>query len=156
MIGARRAEALRGFEHDVIGAIPLAAAMQIRVAAYDSTRLVLAAPFASCRNHTGIAFGGAIECLGTLACWGWLWLTLADPGLGIVVQRAETEFRAPLTSELRAVARAPEAEEWHRFRNRLARHASARIEMTADIGDAGRGEGARFRGRFVAARPTSG
>ncbi len=152
MSGAQQTEAVREFERGVIANIPIAAAMDIRVAECDPARLVLAAPFAPNRNHAGIAFGGAIECLGTLACWGLLWFALEAPDARIVIRRAETDFRAPLTGELRAEARAPDADTWAHFTRQFMRHGRARIELVAIVGDAKQTEGARFRGSFVAAR----
>lgn len=128
--------------------------MRIRVADATDSQLTLAAPLAPNLNHEGIAFGGAIECLGTLACWGLLWLALDTADTMIVIQRGETEFIAPITDELRAEARFPDTETWKRFADQFARHGRSRIELAATIGSTTQTGAARFQGRFVATRKT--
>lgn len=137
----------------IFARIPLAAAMQLRIAKYGDGRLVLAAPFEPNRNHAGIAFGGAIECIATLAGWGLLWLRLARPDAEIVVHRSETRFAAPLTGELRATAAAPPPEKWRQFVGTLARRGRGRIEIGVTVGDAGNRQGAEFRGGYVVTAP---
>lgn len=134
---------------DVLGRIPLACAMEIRVASYTADGLHLVAPAAPNMNHIGIAFGGAIECLGTLAGWGLLWLELDDPQLRIVIQHAEIAFHAPLNGELHAVARRPEQAAWGHFEQQLKRRGRARLDLTAHIGDAAHPEGVSFNGRYA-------
>lgn len=140
---------------DILARIPLARAMQIEVREYAAGRLVLSAPAGPSLNHIGIAFGGAIECLATLAGWGLLWLALGDPALRIVIQHAETGFRKPLEGDLRAVAELPGTAEWAQFLHQLERRGRARIELRACVGDAGQPEGARFRGRYAVARDSA-
>jgi thioesterase domain-containing protein len=140
---------------DVLARIPLAHAMRICDAHYTPDGLHLAAPAAPNLNHIGIAFGGAIECLGTLAGWGLLWLTLDDPALRLVIQHAETSFHIPLNGELHAVAHRPEQATWERFARQLKRHGRARLDITAHIGDTAHPEGASFHGRYAVARHVS-
>jgi thioesterase domain-containing protein len=142
----------RRFERDVLGNIPLAAAMRIHVVEADAARLVLAAPLATNCNHEGVAFGGAIECLGTLACWGMLWLALVASDATIVIQHGEAEFFALITGELHAEALRPETGAWECFVQAFARHGRARIGFDAAIGTENVLVTARFRGPFVAKR----
>ncbi|MGH8128152.1 MAG: YiiD C-terminal domain-containing protein [Gammaproteobacteria bacterium] len=139
---------------DVLARIPLARAMEIRVASYTADGLHLVAPAAPNINHIGIAFGGAIECLGTLAGWGLLWLALDEPNLRIVIQYAETTFKSPLQDDLHAVAALPESSDWKRFREQLQRRGRARINLTAHIGDPTHPEGANFHGRYAVTSQT--
>lgn len=140
----------------VLAQIPLAQAMELRIASCDRGRLTLAAPFAPNKNHTGIAFGGAIECMSTLACWGLTWLLLADADAQIVIQHAETTFRAPLVGALHATARTPGDDALSRMRDALTRRGRARIDLSATVGDADTSAGAEFRGRFAISRPGAG
>lgn len=133
----------------IFAQIPIAAAMQLRIANYRNRRLVLVAPFEPNRNHAGIAFGGAIECLATLAGWGLLWLQLARPDADIVIRRAETRFTAPLTGELHATATSPDAKTWRDFTATLERRRRARIDVHATVGDAQNIQGAGFRGSYA-------
>jgi len=141
----------QALEREVLANIPLAQAMGIRVRSWDGDQLVLTAPFAPNVNHAGIAFGGAIECLATLACWSLLWLRLAEPEAMAVIQRGETTFRKPLSGELHAVARAPRRADFEHFRQTLRRRGRARLALEATVGDSGVREGARFHGRFAVA-----
>ena len=150
-MGKSREEQLAG----ILANIPLAHALRIRIAEYTGGRLVLDAPAAPSMNHMGIAFGGAIECLGTLAGWGLLWLSLQDPDLRIVIQHAGTTFMAPLEGDLHAMAALPEPPEWERFTAQLERRGRARIGIHAEIGSGNRPEGALFRGHYVVARESS-
>lgn len=137
---------------DVLARIPLARAMEIRVASYTDDGLRLVAPAAPNINHIGIAFGGAIECLGTLAGWGLLWLALGESDLRIVIQHAETTFKSPLQGDLHVDAALPESSEWKRFREQLQRRGRARIDLTAHIGGVTHPEGASFHGRYAVTR----
>lgn len=152
MIPTRSTSELEG----VLARIPLANAMQIRIVHYESGCLRLTAADEPNRNHFGIAFGGAIQCLGTLAGWSLLWLELGDPGLRIVIQHAETLFRKPLSGELHAVVNRPGDGDWDRLRRQLERRGRARLDLTVRIGDTGTSEGALFRGRYAMARDPGG
>lgn len=136
----------------VLAEIPLANALQIRVQSWDHDRLVLSSPYGASRNHHGKAFGGAIECLGTLACWGWLWLSLGDPRLDIVIQTATSRFFAPLTGNLLAQAEPPDPASRAHYQAMLARHSRARIDLHAIIGNADNPKGASLLGRYVITR----
>lgn len=140
-------------ERDVLARIPLAAAMKIRVAGCPKDGLVLSAPFTPNRNHAGIAFGGAIECMATLAGWGLVWLRVAEPDAEIVIHRAETRFVAPLNGALKARATAPPRAAWRQFIASLARRGRARIDVGATVGDAKHPVGAEFYGRYVVTLP---
>jgi len=140
----------------VLAQIPLAHAMQVRIVQYEAGCLRLTAPGKPNSNHFGIAFGGAIQCLGTLAGWGLLWLELGDPALRIVIRHTETHFRQPLSGELDAVVNRPETTRWDGFLKRLERRGQARLDLTAQIGDAQNTEGARFHGRYAIARNPAG
>ena len=140
---------------DVLRKIPLAHAMRVRVVDYSSGCLRLGAPAEPNRNHFGMAFGGAIQCLGTLAGWGLLWLELGEPGLRIVIQHAETTFKAPLEGDLYAMATLPEPPEWERFTALLERRGRARIKIHAEIGSGNQPEGAFLHGRYAVAKETT-
>ncbi len=152
-VNAKRssADAIRSLEQ-VLTEIPLANALQIRVECWDQDRLVLSSPYGTSRNHHGKAFGGAIECLGTLACWGWLWLSLDDPGLDIVIQTATSQFFSPLTGDLLAQAEPPDPASRAHYQAMLARHSRARIDLRATIGNAENPKGASLLGRYVIIR----
>ena len=132
--------------------IPLVSQMQVRVAGFDEAGLSLTAPLAPNINHERTAFGGSLASLMTLACWGYLWLILeGEPKLHIVVNEAKLRYLKPVTGQLSARCRAPEAKALKTFLGTLARRGKSRIELTAEVrqGDA---VAAGYSGSFVAYR----
>lgn len=119
--------------------------------------LGISAPLDTHANHVGTAFGGSIQCLGTIACWGLLKLKLGNDVRDILIQEARTRFLMPLRSEqIWAVARQPDSADWQHFLDALSRHHRGRIRMKAVItasGVAKSGQShdpaAEFMGRFV-------
>ena len=91
--------------------IPLARAIDLRVADYDGNRLALSAPLAPNVNDKGCAFGGSMSSLLTLAAWGLVNLKLAEAGLAadVYVQDAQLSYLAPVWGELVAEATARDA-----------------------------------------------
>lgn len=130
--------------------IPLAAHMQVRVAACDRAGLRLTAPLAPNINHQSTAFGGSLASLATLACWGLTWL-LIGPGTdtAIVVNECHMTYLRPVTDTLVAMCPAPGSRAERAFSATLMRHRKARIELIAQILQAGV-ICARFNGTFVA------
>jgi len=61
---------LRTLELLLHAEIPLSQAMQVRVLRFDRNGLVLGAALAPNLNHKKTAFGGSLNSLATLACWG--------------------------------------------------------------------------------------
>lgn len=132
--------------------IPLVVQMQVRVSRYDAVGLSLEAPLAPNINHEQSAFGGSLASLCTLACWGYLWLGLdEEPRPHMVVSESKMSYLKPVTSTLSAHCAAPDAKEWRRFLDTLARRNRARLALAAEISQAGV-VAARYAGEFVAYR----
>ena len=132
--------------------IPLVGQMQVRVADFDASGLTLTAPLAPNINHERSAFGGSLASLMTLACWGYLWLTLEDEqGLHIVVNEAKLDYLKPVTAALTARCPAPEHATLDRFLGTLARRGKARLELQAEVRQ-GHAVAALYTGSFVAYR----
>jgi thioesterase domain-containing protein len=144
------ARSLTAFLHDQI---PLARAMQLKVAEAGDERVVLHAPLAPNRNHLGTAFGGSLQVLPTLACYSALWLTLREAGYDghVVVRRSSATFHEPLAGELRAVCVRPSAAAVAPFLATLRRHKKARLDLHAEVaGDTPDKPAVKFSGTFVA------
>ncbi|MEX2502170.1 MAG: YiiD C-terminal domain-containing protein, partial [Trueperaceae bacterium] len=95
-----RADRLEALLHH---AIPLAGALQVRVAEVGVGGIRLQAPLAPNRNHRGTGFGGSLSALGILAGWSLVRAGLADEdldGARLVIQRHEIDFGAPATGAL--------------------------------------------------------
>lgn len=130
--------------------IPLVRAMQVRIEAWDADGLELSAPLAANLNHEGTAFGGSLESLAVLACWGMLWLLLEDqPQMHIVIAESHTRFLQPVRGTLHAHCPMPEKTSLQTFLDTLQQHHKARIELHSRIIENGH-LCASFEGQFAA------
>jgi len=121
--------------------IPLSAALQAQVLAFDNESLEITAPLAPNLNHRGTGFGGSLATLAILGGWALLNQALQNQGLKarIVVQRSDCEFFEPATADFTAVTTLS-APTWARFLVTLAKRGRARITVDTQI---------RADGRFV-------
>lgn len=131
--------------------IPITRALGVRVEEYDGSRLVLRAPLGENVNHLGTAFGGSLNTLAVLSCYGLLWLELRDTGCHIIIRDSTIHYERPVRCDIRAVCALPEDEGMETFRRRFQHRGRARITLSAIIEDAGVAA-ARFRGTFAAVR----
>lgn len=145
------ADAVRMLQDYLDHAIPLVPQMQVRVATLNDAELVLTAPLAPNRNHIGTVFGGSLNALGTLACWGLVWLALQDRGAHIVIHEGRMKFHKPATADFSAACTIPEDDRLQRFVAQYRRRGRARITLHADISCNGRNV-AEFEGAFAAIR----
>lgn len=138
-------------ERYILDNIPLARTMQLRVAAWDGTRLDLAAPLEPNINDKGCAFGGSLGSLMTLAGWGVTVLTLAaqDIAADVFVAHSEVRYRAPLTDRLAAHALPAPGQDLARFVKTLRSHGKARLVIHAAVA-AGMGDACTQTAEFAA------
>ncbi len=144
------ARGLTAFLHEQI---PFSRAMGMRAVENTAHRLVLEAPLPPNRNHLGTAFGGSLQALPTLACYGVLWTLLREAKVEghVVVKRAHATFHEPVAGTLRATCHRPPAAEVHDFLATLKRHGKARMELHAVVeGTAPSKPAVKFTGTFVA------
>ena len=140
------------FEQQLLADIPLARAMQLRVAAWDDFGLALAAPLAPNINDKGCAFGGSLASLMTLAGWGVIVLKLRALGreCDIFVQDSTVRYLAPVWSDIVTQAQLAEGESWDVFLATLAQRGRARLRIVCRVAlDDGR-DAATLEARFVA------
>lgn len=131
--------------------IPITRAMGVKVAAYDSGRLVLEAPLTLNHNHLGTAFGGSLAAIATLAGYALLWLELRDRSAHVVIRESTMKFRRPVRGDLRAVCHTPSAAALAAFHETLARTGKARIDLQVTLDEQGE-IAVEFQGTFVAVR----
>lgn len=149
------ADATRLLQEYLDHAIPLVPQMRVRVATLDDMQLVLDAPLEPNRNHIGTVFGGSLNALATLACWGLVWLTLHGRGAHIVIHEGRMKFGKPATGDFSAVCPLPETAMLENFVAQYERRGRARLNLTAHI--VCRGETvAEFEGAFAAIDPKRG
>ena len=131
--------------------IPITRALGVRVEEYDGVRLVLTAPLGENVNHLGTAFGGSLNTLAVLSCYGLLWLELRETGCNIIIRDSTIHYERPVRSHLRAVCARPDEKTMETFGRRFRQRGQARITLSANIEDGGV-TAARFRGTFAAVR----
>jgi thioesterase domain-containing protein len=144
-------EALTDLERTLHAEIPLTRAMGVRVVRADHNGLVLGAALAPNLNHKQTAFGGSLNSLATLACWGLIQLLVRDCGraITVVIQESHVQFLKPVTQDFEAICPPPPAAVHEKFLRTLERKGRARLELEATIHSDGE-VALRFRGQFVA------
>lgn len=146
------ADGVRLLQEYLDHAIPLVPQMQVRVARLNDAQLVLDAPLAPNRNHIGTVFGGSLNALATLACWGLVWLALHGRGAHIVIHEGRMKFGRPATGDFSAVCPLPERSVLENFVVQYERRGRARLNLTANIVCTGEIV-AEFEGAFAAIDP---
>jgi thioesterase domain-containing protein len=134
--------------------IPLAAAMDVRLHAYDGDQLALAAPLAPNVNDKGCAFGGSLVSLLTLAGWALVELALRRRGddCDVFVAESTVRYLEPVWDDFRAEARLAEDAGWAAFFAALDARGKARIEVDCRVPGTGERPAATLSARFVAKR----
>jgi thioesterase domain-containing protein len=144
-------EAIAELEQTLHAEIPLTRAMGVRVVRADHNGLVLGAALAPNLNHKQTAFGGSLNSLATLACWGLIQLLVRDYGqtITVVIQESSVQFLKPVTHDFEALCPPPPPAVHEKFLRILERKGRARLELEATIHSDG-DVALRFRGQFVA------
>ena len=144
-------EQLKELERTLHAEIPLTHAMGVRVVRADQYGLVLGAALAPNLNHKKTAFGGSLNSLATLACWGLIQLLLRDRGwaITVVIQESSVQFLKPVMRDFEAVCPLPPEPVSERFLHMLERKGRARLALDSAIHADGE-IALRFRGQFVA------
>jgi thioesterase domain-containing protein len=140
------------FEQQLLADIPLARAMQLRVARWDEGKLSLAAPLAPNINDKGCAFGGSLTSLMTLVGWGLIVLKLQSLGrdCDIYVQDSMVRYQAPVWSDFTAEAQLAEGESWDAFLAMLEQRGRARLRVVCRVPLDDGSAAATLEARFVA------
>ncbi|HXS72988.1 MAG TPA: YiiD C-terminal domain-containing protein [Rhodanobacteraceae bacterium] len=151
MSNTDRASLAARLQAHILEHIPLARAMELRVARYDGAELELGAPLAPNINDKGCAFGGSMASLMTLAGWGLLELALRahDIECDIYVGDSQLRYLEPLWGELRAIARFAQADALDTFLKTLSARGKARIKVLCAVAG-GERDAATLEAAFVA------
>ncbi len=146
-----RASALIDF---ILGNIPLARDMQLRLHGYDGERLAFAAPLPPNVNDKGCAFGGSLVSLMTLCGWGLVELGLRERGedCDVFVADSRVDYLAPVWEDFRTVATLAAESDWAAFLASLHSRGKARIEVRCEVPQADGTAAATLQARFVAKR----
>jgi thioesterase domain-containing protein len=130
--------------------IPLTRAMQLHVQDYDGRELRVRAPLGPNVNHHTTAFGGSLAAATTLAGWGMVWILLQErfPHGQIVIQESAISYVRPVTNDFVAVCQRPGEKAVKQLFTMLERKGKGRIDLHAEVMQAGRAC-VNFRGRYV-------
>lgn len=143
---------LRTLELLLHAEIPLSQAMQVRVLRFDRNGLVLGAALAPNLNHKKTAFGGSLNSLATLACWGLVQLLRPEEpktAMTVVIQESRVQFLKPVAQDFEAICALPAQAKLEKFLHTLERKGRARLELESTISTSS-GSALSFHGRFVA------
>jgi thioesterase domain-containing protein len=144
-------ETLADLERLLHTEIPLTRVMGVRVVRADQNGLTLGAALAPNLNHKRTAFGGSLNSLATLACWGLIQLLVRDHGqaITVVIQESSVQFLKPVMRDFEAICPLPPAPVIERFLHTLERKGRARLALESAICTDGE-VALRFSGQFVA------
>jgi thioesterase domain-containing protein len=139
------------FERELLADIPLARAIQLRVADWNGDRLRMSAPLTPNINDKGCAFGGSLASLMTLAGWGLIVLKLRSLArdCDVYVQDSTIRYLAPVWSDFAAEARLADGESWDTFLAVLAERGRSRLRVTCRVPLAAGADAVTFEARFV-------
>lgn len=148
-------ELIRRHESDMRERIPLADAMELRIASCDDESLTMTAPLAPNINDKGCAFGGSLTSLMTLAGWSLVKLAFDTRGLAadIYVQDSHVRYLAPVWNDFSVVARLADGDSFEQFFETFAARGKARLGSVCSVPLANGEAAATLTARFVALRP---
>jgi thioesterase domain-containing protein len=144
---------LRALQDTLASEIPISAAIGLKVSGFAAGALMLTAPLSPNINHKDTAFAGSLNAVLTLAGWSMLWLIAYSAGMPakVVIQDSTIRYLRPVAHDFAAVCRLPERTEVERCLLMLRKKGKARMELVAEIREAGE-LAVAFGGRYVAQR----
>jgi thioesterase domain-containing protein len=147
------ADDLRALQATLDAEIPITAAIGLKVAGFEAGALRLAAPLAPNINHKDTAFAGSLNAVLTLAGWSMLWLIARREMISakVVIQDSAIRYLRPVACDFTAECRLPVGADVERFLLTLRRKGKARMELAAEICQAGE-VAVAFSGRYVVQR----
>ena len=131
--------------------IPMARAMDVRIARYDGAELEMTAPLAPNINDKGCAFGGSMASLLTLAGWALVELRLRAERLACDIYVGDSQIRyiEPVWGELRGVARSTAPDALTALVVAVRARGKGHIDIACEIAG-GHGAAATLAARFFA------
>lgn len=116
--------------------IPLSAALQLRVTAWNGQTLSLQLPLDPNINDKGTAFAGSITAAGSLCGWVALSLWAEAQGLAcqIAIFDAHFSFRRPIQADFQVCTSLPDAEVMSALKASLEASGKARLPLRISMG----------------------
>ena len=144
---------LRALQDTLLSEIPISVAIGLRVGGFVDGALALTAPLAPNINHKDTVFAGSLNAVLTLAGWSMSWLIARGAGMPakVVIQDSTIRYLRPVAHDFAAVCVLPARAEIERCLLMLRKKGRARLELAAEIREAGE-LAVAFSGRYVAQR----
>jgi len=120
--------------------VPVTNGMDIIVKKSDETGVELSASISANINDKGVAFGGSLFSIASLASWAVVDYILQSQGIAakIFVHTAQTKFLAPVTQDFSVTCLPPSAEEISGLFEMIAKKGRGRISVNAQIFENGK------------------
>lgn len=112
--------------------IPMSKYMQVKVVHADQNQIELECDLAPNHNHVGTAFGGSLATIMVLAAYCQLFEIINETG-HVLLKSSTMNFVAPVQEKLRAVCKAPDAEQVRKFQEAYAKKGKARLELKSQV-----------------------
>ena len=131
--------------------IPLTKHMGIEIHNYDGETLSLRAPLDRNINHKQTAFGGSLYSVSVLTGWSLIYLILQEANLEghIVIQKTQTHFLRPVSTDLITECGIPNPQDKARFLKIYRRKGLARLHLNVAITDENGNTQLCFEGDYV-------
>ncbi|MBX3021429.1 MAG: YiiD C-terminal domain-containing protein [Bdellovibrionales bacterium] len=144
-----------GLEQLLREQMPLALAMDVRVALADANSIELTCRLAPNHNHLGSAFGGSLSALMILAAYCRLFHLMNGQG-HVLLKSSQMEFFKPVHEDLRAICGPPDPREAQEFLKTYNKKGRARLTLVSEIRLTDGTVAARMTGEFVGREEASG
>jgi thioesterase domain-containing protein len=115
--------------------VPVTKAMEISVVQSDETGTIFKASIEANINDKGVAFGGSLFSVASLASWAVVDHLLKQHNLDakIFVHTAESKFLASVTQDFTVICKRPEDNDIDSFFEMIKRKGRGRLTITAQI-----------------------
>ncbi len=123
------------YEKYLLDFIPITQSMDFSVLEYSSRQTTIKAGFEANKSKKDFAFGGSIVSLCLASAWSLLKCRMDEEGIDgvIVINKQDTKFRLPVTSDFVATSRFLSEENWERFKEMLDRMRRGRVTIESDV-----------------------
>lgn len=144
----------KSLERYMLESAALVPHLHCKIASLTATQLVLAVPLPPNINHKGMAFGGSLHAVATLACWGMMssYVGALAQGVSVVISRSEVDYLAPVREDFEVSCLWPEKDRVHVFMSTLVQRGKARMELEASVTLRDGTRALAYKGTFAAMR----
>ncbi len=123
------------YEEYLLDFIPITRSMNLSVIEYQSRQTIIRAGIEENKSKKDFAFGGSIVSLCLASAWSLLQCRMEEEEIEgvIVINKQDTKFRLPITSDFEATSRFESEENWVRFKEMLGRMRRGRVTINSEV-----------------------